>query len=69
MTPGEVTTVSFTLLPVSALIRKGHAIRVAIAGHDKDTFIRVPETGDPVIKIYRQQGSLSWIELPVIRHE
>ena len=69
MVPGETTNLSFALLPVSALVRKGHAIRVAIAGHDKDTFIRVPETGDPVIKVYRQQGNASWIDLPVIRNE
>jgi len=69
MSSGEVTTVTFALLPVSALLRKGHAIRVAIAGHDKDTFIRVPETGEPIIEVYRQQGNLSWIELPVIHHE
>jgi putative CocE/NonD family hydrolase len=69
MEPGEITTVSFALSPVSALVPQGHAIRVAIAGHDKDTFIRVPETGDPVIQVYRQQGNVSWIELPVIHNE
>jgi predicted acyl esterase len=69
MVPGEVTTITFALLPVSALVRQGHAIRVAIAGHDKDTFIRVPETGDPVIRVFRQKENASWIDLPVIHHE
>jgi len=69
MKPGQITTVSFALLPVSVLVRKGHSIRVAIAGHDKDTFIRVPETGDPVIRVHRQQGSATWIELPVINRQ
>ena len=69
LAPGEITTLSFALLPVSALVREGHAIRVAIAGHDKDTFIRVPETGNPVIQVYRQQGNVSWIDLPVINKE
>jgi len=69
MAPGEITTLSFGLLPVSALVREGHAIRVAIAGHDKDTFIRVPETGDPVIRVYRKLGNISWIDLPVIQSE
>jgi putative CocE/NonD family hydrolase len=69
MVPGEITTVSFALLPVSVLVRKGHSIRVAIAGHDKDTFIRVPGTGDPVIRVFRQQGNVSWIKLPVIQKE
>jgi len=69
MVPGEITTLSFGLLPVSALVPKGHSIRVAIAGHDKDTFIRVPETGEPVIKVYRQTQNVSWIDLPVIHKE
>jgi len=68
MVPGEVTTVTFTLLPVSALVAKGHAIRVAIAGHDKDTFIRVPESGNPILQLYHRPGNLSWIDLPVIRN-
>jgi len=69
MKPGQITTVSFALLPVSVLVRKGHSIRVALAGHDKDTFIRVPETGDPVIRVHRQQDNASWIELPVIQEQ
>ena len=69
MVPDEIANLSFALLPVSALVRKGHAIRVAIAGHDRDTFIRVPEVGDPVIQVYRQQGNVSWIDLPVIQKE
>jgi len=68
MVPGEVSPVSFALLPVSALIRQGHSIRIAIAGHDQDTFIRVPESGEPVLRIYRQKDLVSSIELPVIRH-
>ncbi|MEM1156392.1 MAG: CocE/NonD family hydrolase, partial [Pseudomonadota bacterium] len=66
LVPGEITTVSFDLLPVSALIRKGHAIRLAIAGHDKDTFVRVPETGNPTVRIYRGGQDGSWVDLPVI---
>jgi len=55
------------LLPMSALIRKGHSIRVAIAGHDKDTFIRTPGTGDPVIRIHRSKDHASYIDLPVVQ--
>jgi putative CocE/NonD family hydrolase len=69
MVPGEITNISFVLLPVSALLRQGHAIRIAIAGHDKDTFVRVPESGKPIIQLYRGQSALSWIDLPVIRNE
>ena len=66
LVPGEITNISIALSPVSALVRKGHRIRLAIAGHDKDTFIRVPETGDPVINVYREATKLSWVDLPVI---
>jgi len=68
MVPGEISSVSFALLPVSARIPKGHAIRIALAGHDKDTFIRVPESGQPVMRIYRQNDHVSSIQLPVISH-
>jgi putative CocE/NonD family hydrolase len=65
--PGEISPIKLALLPVSALIRKGHSIRVAIAGHDKDTFIRTPSSGDPVIRIHRSEGQASYIDLPVVQ--
>jgi len=49
------------------LIKKGHRLRVAIAGHDKDTFIRIPAEGTPVIAVQRNSRALSMIELPVIK--
>jgi predicted acyl esterase len=36
--PGEVMTLEFPLMPVAALIRPGHRLRLAIAGADKDWF-------------------------------
>ena len=38
LVPGALAELRFGLHPVSALVRKGHRLRVAIAGHDKDTF-------------------------------
>lgn len=35
MRRGEVAEVSFGLLPLSVKVKKGHALRVAISGHDK----------------------------------
>lgn len=76
---GEVAHIELALLPMSVLLRKGHSIRVAIAGHDKDTFIRTPAAanpranpqsepaGDPVIQIHRHVGQASYIDLPVIQ--
>ena len=66
MTPGEVTQVSFSLLPVSVRVPAGHALRIALAGHDSDTFIRVPQEGDPLWQVRRDVEHASWIDIPVI---
>lgn len=64
--PGEVSEVSFHLLPTSVLVRKGRRLRVAIAGHDKDSFVRIPAQGEPVISVQRNRVYASFIELPVV---
>jgi putative CocE/NonD family hydrolase len=66
LVPGEETVVAFGLLPISVLIKKGHRIRVAIAGADSQTFSRVPSTGRPVITVARNRLRASCIDLPVI---
>ena len=65
LVPGEVTELTFGLLPTSVLIRQGHRIRIAIAGHDKDNFARIPATGTPTITIARNALHASFIDLPV----
>lgn len=65
--PGEITEIKFGLQPISALIKKGHRLRVAIAGHDKDTFIRIPTEGTPTITMQRNKRGLSSIELPIVK--
>ena len=65
--PGEVAELRFALQPISVLLKKGHRLRVAIAGHDKDTFIRIPAEGTPTIAMQRNARGLSHIELPVIK--
>jgi putative CocE/NonD family hydrolase len=67
MTPGEVTELRFALIPTSVLIKKRHRIRVAIAGADSDTFMRVPTDGDPTISVLYNKKFPSSITLPVIR--
>jgi putative CocE/NonD family hydrolase len=67
LVPGEVTEITFGLLPTSVLIRAGHRIRVAIAGHDAGLFARVPAAGDPVITVERNAVHASRIELPIVR--
>jgi hypothetical protein len=63
---GETAELKFGLLPISALIRKGHRIRVAIAGHDKSVFARTPAEGNPVISVARNRRFSSFIELPIV---
>ncbi len=51
MVKGEAAEVKIGLLSTSTLVRKGHAIRVAIAGANQDSFARIPEAGDLKIAI------------------
>ena len=67
LVPGQVAELKFGLQPISVLVKKGHRLRVAIAGHDKDTFIRTPAEGTPTISVQRNTRGLSMVELPVIR--
>jgi uncharacterized protein len=67
LVPGEVAELKFGLLPTSVLIKKGHRLRVAIAGHDKSVFARIPAEGTPVITVARNRRYASAIELPVVR--
>jgi putative CocE/NonD family hydrolase len=67
LVPGEVAEISFALMPVSVQIKKGHRLRVAIAGHDKDTFAPIPQQGAPTITIQRNSRFASSIELPIIK--
>ncbi len=67
MVPGEVTEMTFGLLPTSILLRAGYRLRVAIAGADDGLFARIPATGDPVITVERNAVYASKIELPVVR--
>jgi len=63
---GEIATLRFGLLPTSVVIRQGHRIRIAIAGHDRGNFARIPETGRPTVTVMRNAFHASFIDLPVI---
>jgi len=67
LTPGQIAEIKFGLQPISVLVKKGHRLRVAIAGHDKGTFIRIPEEGTPTIAVQRNSRAQSMIELPIIK--
>jgi hypothetical protein len=65
MIPDEVATIRFAMLPTSLLLRKGHAIRIALAGADANLFQRYPATGISTWTVYRETGRSSFLELPV----
>ena len=67
MVPGEIAELTFGLLPTSVLIRRGRRIRVAVAGHDKGTFVRIPRAGGLVLGVQRSQQHPSSIVLPIRR--
>lgn len=65
MPVGEIVEVGFDLLPLSVQVKKGHSLRVAIAGHDKDCFDRLLPTGEQTYSVYRNADAISYIELPI----
>jgi len=64
--PNEITEVKFGFRPTSALIPKGHRIKLAIAGADRDTFKQYPTEGRPTITIARNASNASYIEIPIM---
>ena len=66
LTPAEAATIRLALYPTSVLLRKGHRIRVALAGADAHLFQRYPADGTPTWKIYREAQKASFLDLPVI---
>jgi len=67
LVPGEVAEVSITLFPISTIFKKGHSIRIAIAGHDDALKDRYPKEGVPVLTIQRNSIYPSHVELPTMR--
>lgn len=68
LVPGDVAELTFELWATSVLIREGHRLRIAIAGADKDTFLRYPKNGGvPTITVERNRQYASHVRLPVRR--
>ncbi|HPE29806.1 MAG TPA: CocE/NonD family hydrolase [Parvularculaceae bacterium] len=65
VTPGEIMQLEFALNPVAVLIKKGHRLRVAIAGADADVFRRYPESGPEQFAIAVGGAKPSHIEIPM----
>jgi putative CocE/NonD family hydrolase len=66
MIPGVSEALRIGLEPTSVLFRKGHRIRLAIAGHDASCFKRIPADGNPVWTLSHQSTKLSQLALPVM---
>jgi putative CocE/NonD family hydrolase len=66
LVPGEVATIGIRLNPISAKIKRGHRVRVAIAGADAAIFRRVPTEGTPTLTLERNATQMSYVELPVV---
>jgi putative CocE/NonD family hydrolase len=66
LTPGANTEVKFELMPISFLFKKGHRIRVALAGADADHFENPPfaKVGDS-FDVITGGSSLSKVTLPI----
>ncbi len=66
MRPGEVAEISVRLWPITALVRRGHRLRLAIAGADAGTFDPIPAEGSATLTVYRNRSHTSMLQLPVM---
>jgi len=67
LVPGQPSDIAFSLFPTSVVLRKGHSIRVAIAGADASMFRRYPAKGAPTLTVFRQPDRLSYVDLPIAK--
>ena len=65
MPVGTPTRIRFDLLPTSAVLRAGHRLRIAIAGHDEGHFAPVPANSTPTYTVHHDQTYVSALTLPV----
>ena len=65
LVPGKPAELKIRMWPISVLLRKGHQIRIALAGADAETFRRCPPAGDVTWTVYRQRGLGSYLEIPM----
>ncbi len=63
--PGEIVSLVFDLLPTSYQFKKGHRIRLALSGADKDHFQPL-EGPSPTWSIWHSSGYPSRIDLPIV---
>ena len=66
LVPDEVAEVQIELMPTSVRFDADHRIRIALAGHDADTFERLPATGNSVWTVQRNSANPSYVVLPAM---
>jgi uncharacterized protein len=66
MPRGVIQEVTLGLSPTSALVKAGHSLRIAFAGHDASTFARIPAVGAPVLTVAHGPAHPSRIDLPIV---
>ncbi|MHC1785087.1 MAG: CocE/NonD family hydrolase [Anaerolineaceae bacterium] len=64
--PGENAELKIGMYATSVLIKKGHRIRVALAGHDAASFAPIQAECAPMLEIQRNNNLASYIELPFL---
>ena len=64
LVPGEISRLDFALIATSYLFKRGHAIRVALAGVDRDHFVVLPGP-PPDWTVYHDAVHPSSLRLPV----
>jgi hypothetical protein len=68
LVPGEVCELAFALQPISVRLPRGHRLRLALAGADRDSFARVPAAGAVHWRVERGGEHATRLELPVVAH-
>ncbi|MCC7410547.1 MAG: CocE/NonD family hydrolase [Gammaproteobacteria bacterium] len=63
--PGVVMNIRFALNPTAALVRRGHRLRVAIAGADADVFRRHSDGGQDAFDLHVGGARASAVEIPL----
>ena len=65
LVPGEVSEIEFKLFATSVQIKKGHRIRISLAGADDSIFTRFPKEGTPVWQVQRNNIHISSVIFPM----
>lgn len=70
ITVGETMALTFDLFPVSYLFQRGHSVRIALAGADRDNFPLIPPEAPPQApptwRVFSGGAHASFVELPIV---